>query len=236
MNNNAAVVQAIQRRYGTADWERWQVQRWCWWDYNRYTNAGITSMSFFVNPMGTQDPVSGLSKTTEQTNMEQSRAFGQVYAVITNIRSHIHVLPKNRQAAGISGDADVIFTTYSNVMKDFPQLCNQGVFVWNILQKNQSEIAQPFLNLGAGMGVQINQHASTFAAEAIAESVWWQQSLRMGDLRYWTPFTVVEPNQTFDMKIEFPNGASPALTQVNSTDVRVDIGLILDGYIIRPAQ
>lgn len=234
MENNTAIIQALQQKFGSADWSKWSMHRWPYWDYARLTVAGINAMSFFVNPRGSTDPVSGLQKTKEQTNMEKSRTFGQVYYVITRISTHIHVLPLNRQAAGIIADDDCLYSADGMVLiaPELRQLEGMGVLEMEILSKKYAEINQPFLNCPPCMGVEIKQHA----AFGLTESAWYQQSNVCQDAKGFTPPQLIEPDQTFDLRINFPNGNTPAIPQVESANVAIDIGMILDGYILRPAQ
>jgi len=231
-NNNSAIIQALQQKFGSADWKKWSMHRWAFWDYVRYANAGVSSLSFFANGQGSTDPVSTLAKTQEQTNIDRSRSFGQVYFMLAQIRTHIHILPKNRQLSGISDDANVITTTYTDMMYAMQRLAGQGVLTLDILAKNYVEIEQPFRTCPPGMGVKIGQHASS----QITEAAWWQQNPDMGNLKNFTPPTIIEPEQTFDCKINFPNANSPAIPTVSSAAPAVNIGVIFEGYILRPAQ
>lgn len=232
MDNNSYIIQALQQKFGSADWSQWSMHRWCFYDYVRLTNAGVSSLSFFVNPRGSTDPVSSAAKTSEQTNMDKSRSFGQVYYMINQVRTHIHILPKNRQLSGISSDADVITTTYTDMMYEMNQLAGMGVLIMDVLAKRYMEIEQPFRACPPGMGVTIGQHASAQTTEA----AWWQQDIGSRNLRNFTPPQIIEPEQTFDLKIDFPNANTPSIPTVSSAAPKVDIGVIFDGYIMRPAQ
>lgn len=51
------------------------------------------------------------------------------------------------------------------------------------------------------------------------------------------PPQLIEPGQTFSAKIAFDNANCPALTNlVNGVTPLVEVGLIFDGYILRPMQ
>lgn len=232
LESNTYLVQLLQRKFGSADWDKWAMHRWSYYDYVRLTNAGVNSLSFFAVAVGGTDPVSNAAKTREQTNAEKTRSFGQVYYVIQQVRTHVHVLPKNRQLAGIADDADVITTTYSAMMPELMQLAGMGVLRIQIAAKQYFEINQPFKFAPPGMGVEICQHASAQTTEAM----WWQQSPCLGDCYPLTPPQLIEPEQTFEANIEFPNANTPTIPTVSSAAPRIDIGLIFDGYIIRPAQ
>jgi len=231
--NSAEVLKTLQNRIGSADWSKWQTHRWQFFDYVRYPVAGTGQLSFFVNPLGSTDPVSLLSKSLEETNIPKARSFGQVYFVVQQIRTHVDVLPKGRQAAGISDQSNVIGNLMTAAVPDLEQLIHQGVLQFNIGQKEYYDIDQPFVNAPPGFGVHIVQHAS-FARSSPA--LWFKQSHDQGNVYTVTPPQLIEPEQVVEININFPNANSPAIAQVNSTDLKVNIGVILDGYIARPAQ
>lgn len=239
MKNETDVLQMLQSRIGSADWSQWQMQRWCFYDYIRYPTAGTTQLTFFANALGATDPVSNLGKTAEQTNVSKSRSFGQVYFIIQQIRSHIHFLPKARQVSGISSDADLLFNALNPMWNAINNLSGQGVLTIKIGQKEYFDVEQPFRFCPPGFGIELYKHASSYvqADSDAQQSWWWQQSPDPKDVYSMTPPQMIEPEQTIEVTIDFPNGVSPALTSlVNSVNPAVDIGLIFDGYIARPVQ
>lgn len=232
-NQSTQIISQLQNRIGSANWQNWQTHRWQFYDYVRYNVAGVSQLQFFVNPQGAADPVSTNGKSLEETNCPKARSFGQVYFVIQQIRTHIDLLPKSRQATGIKDQNNLIGNLWSPTMKTLERLSHQGVLNIKIGQKDYYDIDQPFINCPPGFGPQITQHASYANT---SPSVWFLQSDRLGDVYNVTPPQMIEPEQTIDLTIDFPNANSPAIAQVNSTDVRLNIGVILDGYIARPAQ
>ena len=232
--NSTQIIDQLQRRFGSADFTKWQFHRWSFYDYVRYPTAGGTQLTFFSIPLGGTDPNSSLGKTMEQTNVPKARSFGQVYFFVQQIRTHLHVLAKNRQHATISGDADVITSTYSDMMNALLNLSGQGVLNFPIGSKHYFDIVKPFETCPPGFGVNISQHASSASA---ADRYLFQQSNKLDDVYSVTPAQMIEPEQTVEITIDFPNATSPALTGlVNAVDPRLDVGVILDGYIARPAQ
>lgn len=222
----------LQARIGSADWNNWQIHRWQYWDYVRYPGAGTLQLSFFANPTGSTEPTSGLAKTMEITNNPKARSFGQVFFVIEKIRTHLSLLPKNRQPAAISSDADVLFTTFKNVMDEVQNISIAGVLNFLIGQKQYFQILQPFRFCPPGFGVNIIHHAAL-----IDWSKWFQLSPNDHDTYQLSPAQLIEPEQTIDLTIDFPEGVPAALTNtVNSATPSLDVGVILDGYIARPAQ
>lgn len=233
----ADLLQQLQSRYGSADWSKWQPYRWQFYDYIRYPPAGTTSLSFFVNATGATDPVSGLAKTLEDTNMPSSRTFGQVFYFIQQIRCHISILPLGRQVAGISGDTDVLYTTITNAVSKWNELTRTGVLNITIGQKQYVTIEQPFMNCPPGFGLEVQQHSNHHVG-GIWEtySLWPQQSQSDRDVYAVTPPQLVEPQQTLNVTIDFAT-TSPVFTGlVNAVDLAIQTGVIFDGYVVRPAQ
>lgn len=240
LTSSQQVLAALQASYGSALWNQWQVHRFPKYDYIRYPAAGATSLTFMANPLGTVDPVSTLQKTVEETNLPKSRSFGQVYYLITQIRTDVRWLAKSRQATGISDDADVIYTTMTNAMSAFRNILNRGVLNISFAQKRFFQISQPFVTCPPGYGIEIFNHSSSYIAAASAYtqfSLWNETSSRRDNIYDLVPQQLVEPEVTIDITVDFPDGTSPALTTlVNGVSPRLEVGVIFDGYEIRPAQ
>jgi len=243
------VICALQKRFGSQQMNHWDIQKWSFYDYVRYPAGGTTELNFFAIAQGGIDPVSSLSKTLEQTNCPKTRSFGNVVFVLEQIRTCLHILPKQRQPAGIVAN-NVMFTSdgYSALDNTLVSLAGNGVLYIKIGQKDYFDVAQPFIKCPPAMGVNIIQHAASKQAGAAAEvgirSIKFQQSTKRENIYKLTPKQVIEPEQTFEVKIQFNAGTSPALpfllqTVVNNpTGIQpfVDIGMYFDGYIARNVQ
>jgi len=227
------ILDRLQSHYGTADWTKWNLWRQPRYDFIRYAGAGTVQMQFMAVPIGGVDPVSLLGKTEEQTNLEKSRSFGEELYIITQIRTYIHVLPKPRQPVGINNDADVLFSSgmslLANVLKD---LSDQGVLHLRFQDKLFYTIEQPFKFAPPGLGIEIDQHAAS-----LTKALWFQQSNDQQEVFMLDPQQWVEANQTINLTIDFPNGASPSIASlVNETTPSVNIGVWFDGYKVAPLQ
>ncbi len=232
-----SAIAALQGKYGSAIWTAWSNLRWPQYDYARYTPAGITSLSLFAVPQGGVDPVSGLTKTSEQTSMIAGGTFGQVGQLITQIRTHAFILPLARQASGIKDDADVLWTTISDMMSKYLELLRRGVLQIFINNKEFFTISQPFTRCPPGFGVRIQQHGASYLAAFTKFSTWAQQSPRQEDVFDLNPPQFIEPNQTFQVQLNYFDGTGPVFTTlVSSTSPAIDIGVIFDGYLIRPTS
>ena len=233
-------IAALQGKYGSAIWTQWSNLRWPQYDYARYTPAGITSLSLFAVPQGGVDPVSGLTKTAEQTSMLAGGTFGQVGQLITQIRCHAFILPLGRQVATIRDDADVLWTTFSNMMSKYLELLRRGVLQVFINSKEFFTISEPFQRCPPGFGVRIQQHGASYIAAAAAFtkfSTWVQQSPRAEDVFDVNPPQFIEPNVQFQVQLNYFDGTGPVFTGlVDSVDPAIDIGVIFDGYQVRPSS
>lgn len=232
MNNDALILNVLTQRLGSADWSKWQIQRWSYFDYVRYPVLGTNQLSFFANALGATDPASGLSKTQEDTNMPKARTFGQQYYIIRQIRTHINILPKNRQQATVAAEADYT-GVWAAAAQWLEQLAGLGVLLVKIGQKDYFNIEQPFKFCPPGFGV--DNVIPMGVATAI--NYYNQQSHLNQDVYALTPPQLIEPEQSFEANIDFPFANSPATPELETDEgLLVNIGLIFDGYIARPAQ
>ncbi|HET7375156.1 MAG TPA: hypothetical protein VFK30_00520 [Anaerolineae bacterium] len=232
--NSQAVLQLLQSKVGSADWSKWQIHRWQFWDYVRYVN-GTTQITLFTNPTGSSDPNSGLQKTLEETNMPSTGQFGQVYFIANQIRCAVEVLPKVRQSAAIQADTGFVAGALGDAASAINNLFRRGVLIWQIGQKEYQRIERPFLTAPPAYGVRIQQTATNRKTPMILP----RQSYKGRDAYALNPAQMVEPNQTFTLTINF-DSAAPTIqvTPANSVlqTLAVNVGVIFDGYLARPAQ
>lgn len=236
--NSIQVLTVLQARFGSADWNQWHIYRQPMYDYVRYNDAGVTSQSFFSVPLGNTDPVSALPKTLEQTNMNKPGSIGQNYFIAQEIRCDARLLPKGRQASALSSDTDLLSTTITNAASKFTELLRRGVLTWVIGDKTFQVIQRPFVECPPGFGVDHIHHAYRMLAGVIGEpTIFVTANPHRKNVWALTPPQLIEPEQTFTMRIDYPDGTSPVFTSlVNSADIRLELGILLDGYIARAAQ
>lgn len=220
----------LQRRIGSANWCDWHVRRAQMYDWVRLVSAGTNSIAFFNQPQGTPDPISGLVKTLEQTNLQKSRTFGQRYFVLKSIKTHISILPKVRQNAELTGDANMA-ASMPGAIRLIRNLHQMGVLTLKLGAKEYNTIPMPFRFCPPGFGLAITQLPT--ATGAVSE--WIQQSTNPKDCFNLTPEQMIEPEQTIEATIDFPNGLTPNFAALADTP-ELDIGLIFDGYLAEPAQ
>lgn len=232
----APSIAALERTAGSADWSRWTQNRWTYYDYVRLNPIGTNSINFFNVPLGQNDPVSNTAKSMEQTNLTEVRSFGRVNYLIKSIRTHIRIMPKTRQPAGISGDADYLASGAQNPLAyAMEQLSRQGVLIISLGQKEYMDIPQPFINCPPAFGLDIQQVP---ASGINIQGAWFQQDNCPSGVYTVKPEQLVEAGQTIQASMVFENANTPVLTNLigGATTPVVEIGLILDGFILRPVQ
>lgn len=237
MNNDQVILSVLTNKLGSADWSKWQIQRWSFYDYVRYPAAGTNQLSFFANAIGSTDPVSAAAKTMEQTNMQKPRTFGQQYFIIRQIRTHINQAPKARQTATTLATTDYSYSQFA-AASFINQLAGIGVMLVKIGQKDYFDIEQPFKFCPPGFGLgSVSLPVNRVGGAGEYSNAYVQQSNDVKDIYALTPPQLIEPEQTFEVNIDFPYANSPATTNMFGSESGVfDVGVILDGYIARPAQ
>lgn len=245
---DANILQALQAKFGTSDFSRFQVIRSPWYDTVRLAPAGTSQLQFFTVPQGGTDPVSGLAKTSEDTNVVQQGTFGQTYFLLTQVSTYVFLVAKNRQAnAAVSGDANAVTHGLSHQATSyFGQLQNLFTRGWLEVafgQKNYIQVNQPFLNMPPGFGVDIGVlPQASLAADAIRSGPWIAQDNQMQNRYQLSPLQLIEPQVQIAAAIMFAPNNSPAFTNTFLTTAgaqstpSVNVMLIFDGYQIRPNQ
>ena len=248
------ILDNLQRRFGSADFSRYQVVRGQKYDFVRLPATDATSVSFFSNPIGAADPGAGatLFKTLEQTNLVKSASFGQEYFALTQIRTYANFVPLNRQPGGVATlGTNCVWRAYTaklnSAMDQLQGVLNRGVLQISFAQKLYYQISRPFIMCPPGFGVDVRSLASSRtgnAAETQASGTNWRVA---GDYRGESvynvdPIQLIEPEIQIEAKISFPDGVAATLTDTALNTAsgdftpNIEIGLIFDGYVIRPSQ
>lgn len=249
---NPEILDNLQKRFGSADFSRYQVLRGQKYDFVRLPSAGTASLSFFSNPVGAADPGAGattLFKTLEQTNLVKSASFGQEYFALTQIRTYANFVPLARQP-GTPG-TNVVYRGYTalvnSAMEQFRSVIDRGVLQIKFAQKLYYQISRPFVMAPPGFGVDVRSLASSRtgnAAETQVAGTNWRVAPdnRAESVYNVDPIQIIEPEIQIEASLDFPDGNSPtftntALNTANATFTpSIEIGLIFDGYVIRPSQ
>lgn len=245
------IIDSLQKRFGSADFSRYQVVRGQKYDFCRLLAAGTNSVSFFSNPIGATDPGAGatLFKTLEQTNLVKNASFGQEYFALTQIRTYANFVCQARQ--GFTTGTNFTYRGYTallnSAMEQLQTVLNQGVLEISFAQKLYYQIARPFIQCPPGFGVDIQSLASSRTGNAAETQVSGTNWTARADNRATSvynidPIQIIEPEIQIQAAINFPNGNTPnftntALDTANGTQTpAIELGLIFDGYVIRPSQ
>jgi hypothetical protein len=246
-SSSTRALAQLQAQYGSANWSQYVPQDWCYYDYVGYPTTtgaagGASNLTFFTNPRGVIDPVTGLQKTDEQTNIEKAGAIGNVYFILTKIRTDIMLAPYARQTAGINGsnsfDADQFL--YSNWVA---AMAAQGVFTLTVQQKEYMVVQNPFMAMPPGFGMDSVLPPWKGAGTSNTQlNGFTQLSPDDSDAFDNYPILMMAPDTTFSANISFPQQNAPAIdalflnTGGTNTSPVIYIGLILEGIMVRPTQ
>ena len=116
-----------------------------------------------------------------------------------------------------------------------------------LAQKLYYQISRPFIMCPPGFGIDVASLANSRtgnAAETQVSDTNWRTQLdpRSQSIYNIDPIQIIEPEIQIEAAITFPDGNTPdftntALTTANATGTpSVEVGLIFDGYVIRPSQ
>jgi len=239
-SNAVAQLQQLQAQAGSADWSRWTQNRWTFYDYVQLNPAGDSKLQFFNIPLGQPDPnVQTIVKTYEQTNMNEVRSFGRINFLLKQIRCHIRILPKVRQVAGIGALTAAVYKDYTALTNYLADFINQGVLLITLGQKEYLDIPQPFITCPPGFGLRIDQHAAATGVVVAGDARWFQQSEKAEDIYTVQPEQLIEAGQTFQVQIVYDNANYGALTNLmtgGTLTPKVEVGVLLDGFVLRPVQ
>ena len=132
-------------------------------------------------------------------------------------------------------------------MEQLQTVLNLGVLEISFAQKLYYQIARPFVACPSGFGIDVQSLASSRTGNAAETQVpgtnWSARSdYRASAVYNIDPIQIIEPEIQIQAAIKFPNGNTPnftntALDTANGTQTpAIELGLIFDGYVIRPSQ
>lgn len=249
------VLADLQADYGSLDFDsRWEVQRQPYWDKRGYGTAASpgsspTEIDFWNLQAGATDPVLGVTKTLEQTNLvTQNQISGNQCYIVKSIAFDIQLAPKVRQ----QGTAVASSTDFSARQELFAQFVTKlaplGVLTWTIQQKKKMITAAPFITFppafglglvippGVGGLTPITGGGNNYAALSSYDLYEHGDSFSLGQPLF------LGPNTAFQMTINFPltGAAAPAATAIYgaSADQAATIWICsyMFGFLVRPRQ
>ena len=237
MTNSQKILGQIDQKFGTSVAGKFEAIRFQYYDYVRLPVGGTNRLTFFSNPIGAVDPTSGLAKTLEETNIRRSGELDERFAIM-QVRTTIDVLPIKRQPTAIAALTRAAVQDLTTTHQALRNLNFQGVLSVNFGQKNFIQIEQPFQTCPPGYGPSIRSISGSAASGTFPPiSQYATQSVDPRDVYIMDPSIFVEKGQTFGATIDFYMNNSVTLPVVTGSDkAAVNIGVILDGYVIRPVQ
>ncbi len=238
--SDQAVLGLLVDKIGSANWSQWQAQRFQYYDFVRVPNTAAltTQLSFFSNGLGSQDPVSAVAKTLEQTNLVKPNTFGQVYFVIQQLRTVLRPLVKARQNATVAARTDYSFDQLI-MSQRLRQAYSTGVLNLVIGQKSYFDVQQPFRTCPPGFGIGSETIVVPFDRTAkTTGNAYVAQSNSLDDVYTMSPPQLIEPEQTFQCTMDFYDlGYNfDSVFVAGAQDANVEAGVIFDGYLFRPVQ
>jgi len=246
MQTSIKFLEAMQQRYGTANWQVYKPWRQPLYDYCWYpTTAALTlPIQFFSVPRGNADPNAPTTalgrKTEEDTNLETSMQMASNILWISAIRCHVRIMPKARQNATVAALASYIYRSAVGGQDELAKLFNFGYLSIKFNQKLFVEIERPFVTAPAAFGVNMRQFASGgdgAGSPAAINACWQQSNPDIGSLWDCEPGIWIDPGQQIDAQFSFPDADAPNFaTVVGGQPWYIQVGLWLDGYQIRPVQ
>ena len=245
------ILDSLQKRFGSADFSRYQVVRGQKYDFCRLQNGATTasSVSFFSNPIGAADPAAPtVFKTLEQTNLVKNASFGQEYFALTQIRTYANFIAQARQGTAVG--TNFVYRGYTallnSAMEQLQTLMSTGVLEIKFAQKLYYQIARPFVQCPPGFGIDIQSLASSRTGSVLetqlTDTNWSARPDYRGSSVYnIDPIQIIEPEIQIQAAINFPEGtpdfsASGLTTASGNFTPNIELGLIFDGYVIRPSQ
>lgn len=240
MNNALETLSILQKTYGSANWLNWSMTRYCYYDYVRLsTSQAMTEITWFDNVAGTQDPVSLLPKTREQTNLPKPKSIGNDIFVITEFRFDVQVLPSARNTTGVQ-NTTYLQDRYSTFLAGWmQQLLNQGVFEFWIDGERFFELSKPFETCPPGFGPAIDNFpvAKTGGDLGITQLGARPKASQSAVFQV-DPPQLLEPERQFTAKVGYsyplPSLSGAWYGDSEPVPVYVNAGLILEGFRFRP--
>ncbi len=253
--DSETMLAMLQRDYGTSRFrDAWVKQDWCIWDTVYVPSAGGPELQFFSVPAGAADPnrpAATITKTTEQTNLEQSNQIGGAECFVP-MSIHFDLFP----AAKIRQQVTAV-TTQAGFASDqllaarwIQGMSQKGVVEWEINRNTWMIEAQPWRTMPPGFGLgevrppaigglTLTTNGGTNAYAACSPYSIYE----MGDIFSLDQPMFLAPNTPFTVKVKFPEGNSLVTTNLyNGAGTAHDqIGTMfayaeLRGIKVRPPQ
>ena len=235
-----SIISAASQKFGVIDYTRWQAIRWQWYSYVTYPSAGTTELNFFGQVAGQA------GVTLQDTNLPKAGSFGQTHFQLKSISTDIQIA--NNDVDGFTRANQATLDTRALASDFLGGFVQAGVLNFSVGARPFATIVKPFqyapppgspLDLSSTYVNQISAAPVPAAGAAQVVGVPWVSQTKMRSNVYFTdPNILIEAEQQFNVKLNFPSGVVPVLATnvVNDSTNPLKVGVILDGLLLRPVQ
>jgi hypothetical protein len=235
-----SIISAASQKFGVIDYSRWQAIRWQWYSYVTYPSAGSTELNFFGQVAGQA------GVTLQDTNLPKAGSFGQTHFQLKSISTDIQIANNDVDAFTRANIATIDTRALaSDFLGGFVQA---GVLNFSVGARPFATIVKPFqyapppgspLDLSNSYVNQISAApVPAVGAEQVVGVPWVTQTKMRSNVYFVDPNILIEAEQQFNVKLNFPSGVVPVLATnvVNDSTNPLKVGVILDGLLLRPVQ
>jgi hypothetical protein len=235
-----SIISAASQKFGVIDYSRWQAIRWQWYSYVTYPSAGTTELNFFGQVAGQA------GVTLQDTNLPKAGSFGQTHFQLKSISTDIQIAVNDVDGFTRANQASIDTRALaSDYIGGFVQA---GVLNFSVGARPFATIIKPFqyapppgspMDLANTYVNQISAAPNPAAGASAVVGVPWVTQTKMRSNVYFTdPNILIEAEQQFNVKLNFPSGVVPVLATnvVNDSTNPLKVGVILDGLLLRPVQ
>ena len=235
-----SIISAASQKFGVIDYSRWQAIRWQWYSYVTYPSAGTTELNFFGQVAGQA------GVTLQDTNLPKAGSFGQTHFQLKSISTDIQIA--NNDVDGFAR-ANIASIDTRALASDFlGGFVQAGVLNFSVGARPFATIVKPFqyapppgspLDLSNSYVNQISAApVPAVGAEQVVGVPWVTQTKMRSNVYFTDPNILIEAEQQFNVKLNFPSGVVPVLATnvVNDSTNPLKVGVILDGLLLRPVQ
>lgn len=235
-----SIISAASQKFGVIDYSRWQAIRWQWYSYVTYPSAGSTELNFFGQVAGQA------GVTLQDTNLPKAGSFGQTHFQLKSISTDIQIANNDVDAFTRANIATIDTRALaSDFLGGFVQA---GVLNFSVGARPFATIVKPFqyapppgspLDLSNSYVNQISAApVPAVGAEQVVGVPWVTQTKMRSNVYFTDPNILIEAEQQFNVKLNFPSGVVPVLATnvVNDSTNPLKVGVILDGLLLRPVQ
>ena len=235
-----SIISAASQKFGVIDYTRWQAIRWQWYSYVTYPSAGSTELNFFGQVAGQA------GVTLQDTNLPKAGSFGQTHFQLKSISTDIQIAVND--VDGFTRANQATLDTRALASDYLGGFVQAGVLNFSVGARPFATIVKPFqyapppgspLDLSNSYVNQIGTvPTATGGANQVVGVPWVSQTKMRSNVYFTDPNILIEAEQQFNVKLNFPSGVVPVLATnvVNDSTNPLKVGVILDGLLLRPVQ